>query len=345
MSIRIIPIIVGLTVLLSSYHVENTAIHLEGSRKHTGKVAVRNTSVEDAMLQEITMQEELLGDAMGTWVLEDFYLPRTGFSSRKPAEDYLGEKLEICCEAGKAYILFEDEKYEFRYSRRISDRDIIDFYQLPTSLASPGQEKYMGEGGIYEMVFRADGSRCFPCLLLNGEGKVYFHLGGEVADGAVFTMEREETVSIDEYPEKEYFESKLDLLQDCVLCNFYQHLAFYENDAESLYTLEMPSVEEGIYLYADGDGIRMEAGGYTLWLENIVETGGVYTGLGTRKSFDMWGELKYALEYVFKGENCEIQITVTEKGEQFIKVVGYETHEGDGTIYISLESIGKGMIQ
>lgn len=195
------------------------------------------------------------------------------------------------------------------------------------------------------MVFRANGSKYFPCLLLNGAGKVYFHLGGEVADGAVFTMEREETGSIDEYPEKEYFESKLGLLQRCVLCNFYQHLAFYENDAESLYTLEMPSVEEGIYVYADGDGIRMEAGGYTLWLEDIVETGGVYTGLGTRKSFYMWGELKYALKYVFRGENCEIQITVTEKGEQFIKVVGYDTHEGDGTIYISLESIRKGMIQ
>ncbi len=41
----------------------------------------------------------------------------------------------------------------------------------------------------------------------------------------------------------------------------YQHPAFYENDAESLYTLEMPSGEEGIYVYADGDGIRMEAGG------------------------------------------------------------------------------------
>lgn len=203
----------------------------------------------------------------------------------------------------------------------------------------------MGEGGIYEMVFRANGSKCFPCLLLNGAGKVYFHLGGEVADGAVFTMEREETGSIDEYPEKEYFESKLGLLQRCVLCNFYQHLAFYENDAESLYTLEMPSVEEGIYVYADGDGIRMEAGGYTLWLEDIVETGGLYTGWITYKNFDMWGELKYALEYVFRGENCEIRITVTEKGEQFIKVVGYDTDEGDGTIYFSLESIGKGMIQ
>lgn len=291
------------------------------------------------------MQEGLLGEAMGTWVLEDFYLPRTGFSSRKPAGDYLGEKLEIRCEDGKAYILFEDEKYEFRYSRRISGRDIIDFYQLPTSLANPEGDKYMGEGGIYEMVFRANGSKCFPCLLLNGAGKVYFHLGGEVADGAVFTMEREETGSIDEYPEKEYFESKLGLLQRCVLCNFYQHLAFYENDAESLYTLEMPSVEEGIYVYADGDGIRMEAGGYTLWLEDIVETGGLYTGWITYKNFDMWGELKYALEYVFRGENCEIRITVTEKGEQFIKVVGYDTDEGDGTIYFSLESIGKGMIQ
>lgn len=50
MSVRIIPLIVGLAVLLSGYHVENTAIHLEGSRKHTGKMAVRNTSVEDAML-------------------------------------------------------------------------------------------------------------------------------------------------------------------------------------------------------------------------------------------------------------------------------------------------------
>lgn len=166
-----------------------------------------------------------------------------------------------------------------------------------------------------------------------------------MADGAVFTMEREETGSTDEYPEKEYFESKLDLLQRCVLCNFYQHLAVcdrYFGDYRN--TLEVPSVEEGIYLYADGDGIRMEAGGYTLWLEDIVETGGVYTGLGTRKSFYMWGELKYALEYVFRGENCEIQITVTERGEQFIKVVGYDTHEGDGTIYISLESIGKCMI-
>ena len=231
------------------------------------------------------MQEELLGEAMGTWVLEDFYLPRIGFSSRKPAGDYLGEKLEIRCEDGKAYILFEDEKYEFRYSRRISGRDIIDFYQLPTSLAGP---EYMGEGEIYEMEFRAEGSRYFPCLLLNGAGKVYFHLGGEVADGAVFTMEREETGSTDEYPEKEYFESKLDLLQRCVLCNFYQHLAVcdrYFGDYRN--TLEVPSVEEGIYLYADGDGIRMEAGGYTLWLEDIVETGGVYTGLGTRKSFYM----------------------------------------------------------
>ena len=147
MSIRIIPLIVGLAVLLSGYHVENTAIHLEGSRKHIGKMAVKNTFVEDAMLQEITMQEELLGEAMGTWVLEDFYLPRIGFSSRKPAGDYLGEKLEIRCEDGKAYILFEDEKYEFRYSRRISGRDIIDFYQLPTSLAGPEGDKYMGEGG------------------------------------------------------------------------------------------------------------------------------------------------------------------------------------------------------
>ncbi|MBD5480201.1 MAG: hypothetical protein HDR08_09785 [Lachnospiraceae bacterium] len=289
MSIRIIPLIVGLAVLLSGYHVENTAIHLEGSKKHTGRMAVRNTSVEDAMLREITMQEGLLGEAMGTWVLEDFYLPRTGFSSRKPAGDYLGEKLEICCEDGKAYILFEDEKYEFRYSRRISDRDIIDFYQLPTSLASPGQEKYMGEGGIYEMEFRAEGSRYFPCLLLNGAGKVYFHLGGEVADGVVFTMEREETGSTDEYPEKEYFESKLGLLQRCVLCNFYQHLAVYRENVGDWNTLEMPSVEEGIYLYANGDGIRMEAGGYTLWLEDIVETGGLYTGWITYKNFDMWG--------------------------------------------------------
>ncbi|MBD5480200.1 MAG: hypothetical protein HDR08_09790 [Lachnospiraceae bacterium] len=63
------------------------------------------------------------------------------------------------------------------------------------------------------------------------------------------------------------------------------------------------------------------------------------------QKFRYVGELKYALEYVFRGENCEIQITVTEKGEQFIKVVGYDTDEGDGTIYISLESIGKGMIQ
>lgn len=50
MSIRIIPLIVGLAVLLSGYHVENTAIHLEGSRKHIGKMAVKNTFVEDAML-------------------------------------------------------------------------------------------------------------------------------------------------------------------------------------------------------------------------------------------------------------------------------------------------------
>lgn len=345
MSIKITLLIVGLSVLLNGFYAESTDVHLEGSRKHAGRVAVSSIFVEDAMLQEITMQEGLLGDAMGTWVLEDFYLPRTGFSSRKPAGDYLGEKLEIRCEDGKAYILFEDEKYEFRYSRRISDRDIIDFYQLPTSLASQGQEKYMGEGGIYEMVFRADGSRCFPCLLLNGAGKVYFYLGGEVADGAVFIMEMEETGSMDEYPETEYFESKLGLLQRCVLCHFYQHLAVYDRDFGEWNTLEVPSVEGGIYLYADGDGIRMEAGGYTLWLEDIVETGGVYTGLGTRESFYMWGELKYALKYVFRGENCEIQITVTEKGEQFIKVVGYDTHEGDGTIYISLESIGKGMIQ
>lgn len=345
MSIKIIPFIVGLAVLLSGYHVENTANHLESSKKHTGKIAVKNTFVEDAMLREIIMQEGLLGETMGTWVLEDFYLPRTGFSSRKPAGDYLEEKLEIRCEEGKAYILFEDEKYEFQYSRRISDRDIIDFYQLPTSLASPTGDKYMGERGIYEMVFRADDSRYFPCLLLNGAGKVYFHLGGEVADGAVFTMEREETDSIAEYLEKEYFESKLDLLQHCVLCNFYQHLAVYRENVGGWNTLEIPSVEAGIYLYADGDSIRMEAGGYTLWLEDIVETGGIYTGFGTRKSFYMWGELKYALEYIFRGENCEIQITVTERGEQYIKVVGYDTDEGDGTVYISLESIGKGMIQ
>lgn len=342
MNIRIIPLIVGLTVLLSGYHAENADVHLEGSRKHTGRVAVRNTFVEDAMLQEIVMQEGLLGDAMGTWVLEDFYLPRTGFSSRRSAEDYIGEKLEICCEDGKAYILFEGEKYEFQYSRRISGRDIIDVYQLPTGLTGP---EYIGSGAIYEMEFWADGSKCFPCLLLNGAGKAYFHLGGEVADGAVFTMEREETGSIDEYPETEYFESKLGLLQRCVLCNFYQHLAVYRENVGDWNTLEMPSVEKGIYLYADGDGVRMEAGGYTLWLEDIVETGGLYTGWITYKNFDMWGELKYALEYVFRGENCEIQITVTEKGEQFIKVVGYETDEGDGTIYISLESIGKGMIQ
>lgn len=342
MSIKITPLIMVLAVLLNGFYAESTDVHLEGSRKHTGRGAVSSTFVEDAMLQEITMQERLLGEAMGTWVLEDFYLPRTGFSSRKPAGDYLGEKLEIHCEEGKAYILFEDEKYEFWYSRRISGRDIIDVYRLPTGLTG---SEYIGGGAIYEMEFRADGSKCFPCLLLNGAGKAYFHLGGEVADGAVFTMEREETGSIDEYPESEYFESKLGLLQRCVLCNFYQHLAVYRENVGDWNTLEMPSVEEGIYLYANGDVIRMEAGGYTLWLEDIVETGGLYTGWITYKNFDMWGELKYALEYVFRGENCEIRITVTEKGEQFIKVVGYDTDEGDGTIYISLESIGKGMIQ
>ena len=343
MSIKIISIIVGLAVLLNGSHAESAVIRLEGSKKQAGRMAVSNTFVEDAMLQEIIVQEGLLGDAMGTWVLEDFYLPRTGFSSRKPAGDYIGEKLEICCEDGKAYILFEGEKYEFRFSRRISGRDIIDFYQLPTGLTGP---EYIGGGAIYEMEFRAEGSKYFPCLLLNSAGRVYFHLGGEVADGAAFTMEREETGSTDEYPETEYFEGKLDLLQRCVLCHFYQHLTVYDRYfGDYRNTLEVPSVEEGIYVYADGDGIRMEVGGYTLWLEDIVETGGLYTGLGTRKSFYMWGELKYALKYVFRGENCEIQITVTERGEQFIKVVGYETHEGDGTIYFPLENLGKGMNQ
>ncbi len=45
------------------------------------------------------------------------------------------------------------------------------------------------------------------------------------------------------------------------------------------------------------------------------------------------------MEDVFRGENCEIQ----KNGEQFIKVVEYDTDEGGGTIYFPLENLERGM--
>ncbi|MBD5459387.1 MAG: hypothetical protein HDR26_00365 [Lachnospiraceae bacterium] len=283
------------------------------------RTIIKSVFINNIMEQEIENQRKLLINVMGEWVLSSYYYGTRGYGSEEMAEECLRKKLEICCEQDKAYILFENNIYDFRYSRQLFDWYIVEQYGLATSLASENSDDYMGKGGIYEMFFEGEESNAH--LLLNGEGDVYCRLDIEIAGDSVFVLEKErDALSLNENLEREYFQEKYLLLSEqCYLYSSYQKVEVFEEGVIVDRLFDMLSLDGGIEIYEAEDNIILNVDGRMLRLEDVREIEGIYNPW-TMVYFRVPEE--NAVLYIFRGDNCEVHITAVSNGTHYIKILG-----------------------